>query len=115
MSLVIQQSIPPSPFSRTCPFPLLYAVADARLVEDVGGVVGVVAQLAAELLRGGAHPTRVARAPQAPGMVPGIRYRRAASGVVHWPEDGKAVKLSLVLAGPIGVTELAEPKGLTRS
>ena len=32
----------------------------------MGGVVGVVAQLAAELLRGGAHPTRVAGATHAP-------------------------------------------------
>ena len=51
------------------PLPFLHAVADAGLVEDVGGVVGVVVQLAAELLGGGAHPPRVTGAPQAPATV----------------------------------------------
>ena len=46
--------------------PLGHPVADAGLVEDVGGAVGVVAQLAAELLGGGAHPPLVGRPPQAP-------------------------------------------------
>ena len=39
--------------------PLRHPVADARLGEDVGGVVRLVSQLAAEVLRCGTHRPQI--------------------------------------------------------
>ena len=48
------------------PLPLGHPVAHPRLGEDVGGVVRVIAQLAAELTYDGAHGPHVAAALLAP-------------------------------------------------
>ena len=72
------------------PFPLLHAIADAGLVEDVGGVVGVVAQLAAELLGGGAHPPGVAGAPAGPR--PFAAAGRRSSRGRRWPIARRAAR-----------------------
>ena len=49
LKIAIAQSVADS--SCLVPPPLLHPVADARLDEDVGGMVSVVPKLAAELLR----------------------------------------------------------------
>ena len=67
----------------------LAPVADAGLVEGVGGVVGVVAQLAAELLRGGAHSPGVAGAPQAPDPLqqPVVGHRERNTHLRSWVSE----------------------------
>ena len=93
------------------------------------GVVGVVAQLTAELLRGGAHPPRVAGAPQAPDPLESQKIRVAEARTEASRRQGQwttlwACRRSITTvrfegqpppfgqAGPCGVTSVRGSFGL---
>ncbi len=81
--------------------PLRHTVADAGLVEDVGGVVGVVAQLAAELLGGRAG--RLLR-----------QSLDAHEKVGKFAEDNRHPRKSRVRTNAQGLARLSEQSALPR-